>query len=138
MACAKLPAMRTTGGTLSRDERRDWLRLIRSENVGPVSFFQLLERYGSATAALAALPELARRGGAVARAGTQGLGDAPGFGEVPPGLEGRRRFCGFGFSSLEKAMEEVTAHTRPRGRSREGRRFGFRIGHAGCTCKTHS
>jgi len=48
---------------LSAAERLDWLRLIRSENVGPRTFFRLLERFGSAAAALAALPELARRGG---------------------------------------------------------------------------
>ncbi len=39
------------------------LRLARSENVGPITFRHLLERYGSGEAALAALPELARRGG---------------------------------------------------------------------------
>jgi DNA processing protein len=44
-------------------ERFDWLRLARTENVGPITFKQLLARYGSATAALAALPELAARGG---------------------------------------------------------------------------
>lgn len=44
-------------------ERADWLRLIRSENVGAATFWTLLERYGSAAAALEALPELARRGG---------------------------------------------------------------------------
>ncbi|MBL4907132.1 MAG: DNA-protecting protein DprA [Sneathiella sp.] len=44
-------------------ERLDWLRLIRSENVGPITFFQLLERYGSASEALEILPELARKGG---------------------------------------------------------------------------
>src|SRR5690242_6141109 len=48
---------------LPRSEKLDWLRLIRSENVGPITFFRLLERYGSAAAALAALPDLARRGG---------------------------------------------------------------------------
>ena len=48
---------------LSQPERLDWLRLIRSENVGPVTFFRLLERFGSADAALQALPGLARRGG---------------------------------------------------------------------------
>ncbi len=47
----------------SRAERLDWLRLIRSERVGPVTFRQLLARFGSASAALEALPELARRGG---------------------------------------------------------------------------
>jgi DNA processing protein len=41
----------------------DRLRLIRSENVGPVTFRDLLEQFGSATDALAALPDLARRGG---------------------------------------------------------------------------
>ena len=49
--------------TLNPAERLDWLRLIRSENVGPVTFYQLLARFGSAEAALAALPEVARRGG---------------------------------------------------------------------------
>jgi DNA processing protein len=44
-------------------ERLDWLRLIRSENVGPITFRRLIERYGTARAALDALPELARRGG---------------------------------------------------------------------------
>src|SRR5690554_3471279 len=48
---------------LTDEERIDWLRLIRSENVGPISFRQLLRRFGSAAAALEALPELARRGG---------------------------------------------------------------------------
>lgn len=48
---------------LSPAEKTDWLRLIRSENVGPVTFRRLLERYGTARDALAALPDLARRGG---------------------------------------------------------------------------
>ncbi len=39
------------------------LRLSRSENVGPITFRQLLTRFDSAGAALDALPELARRGG---------------------------------------------------------------------------
>lgn len=48
---------------LSNAERRDWLRLSRSENVGSASFRLLLERFGSAGKALEALPELSRRGG---------------------------------------------------------------------------
>ncbi|HTI85351.1 MAG TPA: DNA-processing protein DprA [Alphaproteobacteria bacterium] len=44
-------------------ERIAWLRLIRSENVGPVTFRALLGRYGSASAALEELPALARKGG---------------------------------------------------------------------------
>ena len=39
------------------------LRLIRSDNIGPVTYFQLLARFGSAEAALAAIPDLAARGG---------------------------------------------------------------------------
>lgn len=48
---------------LDREELCDWLRLIRSENVGPIAFRQLLARYGSAAAALAAIPDLAKRAG---------------------------------------------------------------------------
>ncbi|MBK8906400.1 MAG: DNA-protecting protein DprA [Rhodospirillales bacterium] len=48
---------------LSDNERLYRLRLIRSENVGPVTFRRLLERFGNASAALQALPELSRRGG---------------------------------------------------------------------------
>lgn len=39
------------------------LRLIRTENVGPITFNRLVERYGSAIKALEALPDLAKRGG---------------------------------------------------------------------------
>ena len=46
---------------LSDQERFDWLRLIRSENVGPRGFQALMFRYGDARAALDALPGLARR-----------------------------------------------------------------------------
>jgi DNA processing protein len=48
---------------LSATERLQRLRLIRSENVGPITYYGLVERFGSAEAALAALPELSRRGG---------------------------------------------------------------------------
>ena len=51
------------GRVLSPTEKLDWLRLIRSENVGPVTFHRLLRQYGSAGAALDALPRLARAGG---------------------------------------------------------------------------
>ena len=49
--------------TLTDDQRLSWLQLARSENVGPITFHRLIERYGSAENALAALPELSRRGG---------------------------------------------------------------------------
>jgi DNA processing protein len=47
----------------AEQDRFDRLRLIRSPNVGPVAWRQLIERYGSAGRALKAIPELASRGG---------------------------------------------------------------------------
>ena len=55
--------MGTHNRALTESERLDWLRLYRSENVGPVTFFRLLEQFGSAGRALEALPDLAKRGG---------------------------------------------------------------------------
>ncbi|MGE0231344.1 MAG: DNA-processing protein DprA [Flavobacteriaceae bacterium] len=49
--------------TIDRSERRDRIRLYRSENVGPTTFAQLIARFGSAASALDALPELSRRAG---------------------------------------------------------------------------
>jgi DNA processing protein len=54
----------TTGIHLTDEQRLDWLRLIRSENIGPRTFRSLINHCGSARAALDALPNLARRGGA--------------------------------------------------------------------------
>lgn len=56
--------LRATPQPASDAELLDQLQLIRSENVGPVTFRRLLERYGSAAAALKALPALAQKGGA--------------------------------------------------------------------------
>lgn len=47
----------------SSQDQIDRLRLIRSPNIGPVSYRQLLARFGSAKAALEALPDLVLRGG---------------------------------------------------------------------------
>ncbi len=49
--------------TLEGEEQLDWLRLARTDSVGPVTFVRLIEQFGSAGAALRALPDLARRGG---------------------------------------------------------------------------
>ena len=48
----------------SQEEAFARIRLLRSPNVGPVSYRQLLRRFGTAQAALEALPDLAGRGGA--------------------------------------------------------------------------
>ena len=52
------------GRALSDAERRAWLRLTRTQNVGPVTFASLIARYPSPIDALAQVPHLARRGGA--------------------------------------------------------------------------
>ena len=51
------------GIVLSDRQRLDWLRLIRSESIGPRSFRSLMNRFGGAAPALEALPELARQAG---------------------------------------------------------------------------
>ncbi len=48
---------------LNTAQRLDWLRLARTSGVGPVTFNELIARYGEAEAALDALPRLASRGG---------------------------------------------------------------------------
>lgn len=48
---------------LSPEQKHAWLRLARSDNVGPITFAELIRTYGTAEAALEALPELSRRAG---------------------------------------------------------------------------
>lgn len=48
---------------LTGGERADWLRLSRTRGIGPITFFHLIDRYGSAAAALEDLPALARKAG---------------------------------------------------------------------------
>jgi DNA processing protein len=49
---------------MSEAEQLHALRLFRSENVGPITYRRLIAQFGSAEAALEALPTLARKGGA--------------------------------------------------------------------------
>ncbi|QCI98042.1 DNA-processing protein DprA [Agrobacterium larrymoorei] len=51
------------GIALTERQKFAWLRLIRSDNIGPVTFRELINHFGSAEKALEALPDLARRGG---------------------------------------------------------------------------
>ena len=52
---------------MAQDEAFARIRLLRSPNIGPVSYRQLLRRFGDAQQALAALPDLAGRGGSAYR-----------------------------------------------------------------------
>jgi DNA processing protein len=51
------------GIPLTHQQRHDWLRLIRSENVGPATFRDLINYAGSAANALQMLPELSQKAG---------------------------------------------------------------------------
>lgn len=59
--------VRRDGNLLSPTQRTDWLRLIRTDNVGPQTFRQLINREGSAEAAIAALPGINQRLGRATR-----------------------------------------------------------------------
>ncbi|NMW31130.1 DNA-protecting protein DprA [Altererythrobacter sp. RZ02] len=48
---------------LSQEEAYARIRLLRSPNIGPVTYAQLISRFGTAAAALEALPDLGKRGG---------------------------------------------------------------------------
>ena len=61
---------------ISPVERRDRLRLARTEGVGPVSYARLMQRYGSAAGVLDALPRLSQRGGRAAPLAPVSVGEA--------------------------------------------------------------
>lgn len=54
-----------SGIALTDRQKIAWLRLIRSDNVGPATFRDLINHFGSAETALAMLPELSQRGGSL-------------------------------------------------------------------------
>ncbi|MBP0440792.1 DNA-processing protein DprA [Tianweitania sediminis] len=90
---------------LEHKERLAWLRLIRSEKVGPASFHQLLSRYGSAGSALEALPDLARRGGASARLRITSLAEAEREMEAAERLGAR--FVALGEADYPPLLKEI-------------------------------
>jgi DNA processing protein len=64
-ATPKTPHKPAAKVRLDRRQRIAWLRLIRTENVGPATFRALVNEFGGAEAAMDALPMLSRRGGRV-------------------------------------------------------------------------
>ncbi|RWB70273.1 MULTISPECIES: DNA-processing protein DprA [unclassified Mesorhizobium] len=94
------------GPRLSDRQRLAWLRLIRTPNVGPASFRELVNRFGSAEAALEMLPELMISGGA------SRIARIPSIAEAESELEAARRagarFVGIGeadYPLLLKTMD---------------------------------
>ncbi|AQX18314.1 DNA-processing protein DprA [Bartonella rochalimae] len=59
-----IPQIGINKGILLTDQQRlNWLRLLRSENIGAVTFRNLIDHYKTAENALAMLPELSKNGG---------------------------------------------------------------------------
>lgn len=48
---------------MDSNETLNWLRLSRTENIGPITFYKLIASFGSAREALQRLPEMSKRGG---------------------------------------------------------------------------
>ena len=61
---------------MDREEQIAHLRLIRTPNIGPMTFSLLLQRYGSAAAALSAVPDLAKRGGRTLKPAARSVAEA--------------------------------------------------------------
>ena len=55
------PSDKSTSLTLSDEQKLNWLRLIRSHNVGPATFWRMINYFGGAEQALEHLPEFQRR-----------------------------------------------------------------------------
>ncbi len=58
-----MSAAETSGAHLTDAQRLDWLRLIRTDSIGPQTFRALINRFGGAAAAIEAAPRLAAQKG---------------------------------------------------------------------------
>jgi DNA processing protein len=66
----------TNRRSLDDAERLDWLRLFRSEHVGPITFHKLIDRFGTAAEAIRHAPDLAKRAGGKKQLVIKPLADA--------------------------------------------------------------
>jgi DNA processing protein len=96
---------RQTGIALTDKQRIAWLRLIRSDNVGPATFRQLINHCGSAENALAMLPELSRRGGATRALRIATVADAER--ELAAAERHDARFVGIGEPHYPPALRHI-------------------------------
>lgn len=96
---------RRTGIALTERQRIAWLRLIRSDNVGPATFRDLINHFGTAEAALAMLPELSRRGGST-RA-IRVASEAEAVAELEEAHRFGARFLGIGEPDYPPALRQI-------------------------------
>lgn len=139
------------GSTLAQDEAFARIRLLRSPHVGPVSYRQLIARFGSARAALEGLPDLIRAGrapyqpapaarieaevAAVRRAGARYLfHDAPDYPPLLRHAEGAPPILivrGEAWLAARPAVALVGARNASAGALRLAREFGAALAGAG-------
>lgn len=98
---------RRKGIALTDRQRIAWLRLIRSDNVGPATFRDLINHFGSAEAALEALPELSRRGGSTRSLRIATVADAER--EIETAHRHGARFIGIGEPDYPPALRQIDA-----------------------------
>lgn len=82
-----------------------WLRLIRSDNIGPVTFRELINHFGSAEKALDALPDLSRRGGSARSPRVASPAEAER--EIEAAAKFGARFVGIGEPDYPPALREI-------------------------------
>jgi DNA processing protein len=98
---------RRKGIALTDRQRIAWLRLIRSDNVGPATFRDLINHFGSAETALEALPELSRRGGSERSIRIATVADAER--EIDAAHRFGARFIGIGEPDYPPALRQIDA-----------------------------
>ena len=91
------------GLKLTDRQRLDWLRLSRTEGIGPRTFQTLINRFGGASAALEALPSLLIRNGRIGRVTT--LSEAED--EMAAGLRYGARFVGIGEPDYPRFLRTI-------------------------------
>jgi DNA processing protein len=95
------------GIALTERQRLAWLRLIRSDNVGPATFRDLINHFGSAETALDMLPELSRRGGSTRAIRVASLAEAEK--ELTFAQRFGARFVGIGEPDYPPALRQIDA-----------------------------
>ncbi|RWL17745.1 MAG: DNA-protecting protein DprA [Mesorhizobium sp.] len=98
-------SQRAAGTRLSDRQRLSWLRLIRTPNVGPATFRDLINRFGSAETALEMLPELMVSGGARKVVGIPTMSEAEA--ELETARRAGARFVGIGEADYPPLMKRM-------------------------------
>jgi DNA processing protein len=92
-----------SGARLTEEQLVGWLRLIRSEKIGPRTFRALVNQYGGASAALAALPDIARRSGRPLRIATRADAER----EIAAAARLGVRYVALGEPDYPKALQAI-------------------------------